>query len=606
MAGRSSPRIEISVWAPDARRVDLVLPSVQGLQASTQPLEAQEGGWFEHPGLPGGADYFFRLDGGNAFPDPRSAWQANGVHGPSRVVDHSAFKWLDVGFEAPALGDGLIYELHIGTFSEAGTFEGAIAHLDHLVALGVTHVEVMPIAEFPGRWGWGYDGVSLFAPHNRYGGPRGFKLFVQACHQRGLAVILDVVYNHLGPRGNYLGQFGPYFTQAYRTPWGPALNFDGPNSDEVRRFFCDNALMWLRDYHVDGLRLDSAHSLFDRTAVHVLEQIGEAVSALSEELGRPLHLIAETDSNDSRYVRSPDKGGYGLDAMWSDDFHHALHARLTGETGGYYVDYGDLNALAKTLRKGFALDGCHSSYRGRRHGRPLPTRWADGEADGTVNGPGRRLVWFVQNHDQIGNRPQGDRLSSSAGIERARLGAAFLLMAPATPLIFQGEEWAATSAFPYFTDHDEPGLARAVCRGRRRELAHFGWPRKPAMLSPQDAETFRRAQLHWREPASGDHAETLGFFRALIELRRNTPALRDGRFDLCSVSFDEQAGWLCLLRGPIGVWGNFSEQPLSRPIPAGFDLKLASSSGVKAEAGALQLPPVSAAVLIRKNACQPG
>ncbi len=384
----------LRVWAPAAQTVDALV----GKGEQRVPMRARDGGWWaSDEAVPAGTDYRFSLDGGAPLPDPRSRWQPAGIDGVSRTVDVRSFGWTDAGWQPPPLADGLVYELHVGTFSVEGTFQGAVAHLDHLVELGVTHIELMPVAEFPGARGWGYDGVDLYAPHSAYGGPDGLWRLVDAAHERGLAVLLDVVYNHLGPAGNYLGSYGPYFTDRYATPWGSAVNFDGPQSDEVRAFFIDNALMWLRDYHLDGLRLDAVHAIFDMSAVHILEELAGAVGELAGQLGRPLALIAESDLNDPRLIRDRSLGGYGLDAQWSDDFHHALHSVLTGERSGYYADFGSLGDLAITLRQGYRYAGDHSPFRQRRHGRPQPN------LDGT------RLLGYAQNHDQIGNRALGER-----------------------------------------------------------------------------------------------------------------------------------------------------------------------------------------------------
>ncbi|HVF20015.1 MAG TPA: malto-oligosyltrehalose trehalohydrolase, partial [Mycobacteriales bacterium] len=441
------------VWAPDASTVELI-----ALERRT-PMAAEPGGWWSvdvreaHPG----ADYAFSLDGSDPLPDPRSRWQPAGVHGPSRVVDLGPFRWSDDEWTPPPLATGIVYELHVGTFSPEGTFDGAIDRLDHLVDLGVTHVELLPVAQFSGDRGWGYDGVDLYAVHEAYGGPPGLARLVDACHARGLAVVMDVVYNHLGPAGNYLDRFGPYFTDRYRTPWGTAINFDDAGSDEVRAFVVDNAVMWLRDYHCDGLRLDAVHAIYDQSAVHLLEELQTRVDALSAELGRALVLIAESDLNDPRVVTPRERGGFGLAAQWSDDFHHALHATLTGERGGYYTDFDGLGDLATALGSVFVYDGRHSAYRGRRHGRPV----------GSL--PTTAFLGYLQDHDQVGNRATGERSSHLLTVEQLEVGAALVLLSPFVPMLFQGEEWGARTPFLYFTDHDDPELADAVRTGRRAE-----------------------------------------------------------------------------------------------------------------------------------------
>lgn len=571
------------VWAPRPKRVEVqVAGGRHALQAGA------DGWWTAVVAAAGpGSDYGFVLDGEGPFPDPRSAWQPKGVHGLSRVVDHAAFRWSDAGFQAPPLGAALIYELHVGTFTPEGTFEAATARLDHLVQLGVTHVELMPVNEFPGARGWGYDGVDLFAPHHAYGGPDGLKRLVNACHTRGLAVLLDVVYNHLGPSGNYLGLYAPYFSRRYSTPWGDAVNFDGPDSDEVRRFFCDNALMWLRDYHFDGLRLDAVHAICDTSAQPFLEQLGQEVDELEAQLGRHLVVIPESDLNDPRLLWSRERGGYGLDAQWSDDFHHALHTVLTGERDGYYRDFGTLSELAQALRQAFVYAGRYSAHRRRRHGRP-PTGLS-----------GHRFLGYLQNHDQVGNRARGERLSQLVSPGRLKIGAALVLTAPFVPMLFQGEEWGASTPFQYFTDHQEPELANAVREGRRREFAAFGW--KPEEVpDPQAAETFERSKLQWEELTRPPHAEMLEWHRQLIRLRRTDPALSDGRLEHVRTRFDQAAQWFVLERGPISVACNLAAQPQPVPLrPAPHATLLSSPPNLKAGQDAVPLPPDGVAVLKR-------
>ena len=534
------------------------------------------------------AEYRFALDGGAPLPDPRSLFQPRGVHGPSRVVDHGAFRWTDQQWRAGPLSAAVIYELHLGTFTPDGTFDAAIERLDYLVDLGITHVELMPVVEFPGLRGWGYDGVDLYAPHHGYGGPDGLKRLVNACHARGLAVLLDVVYNHLGPDGNYLASFGPYFTDRYHTPWGEAVNLDGADSDEVRRFFCDNALMWLRDYRIDGLRIDAVHALFDQSATPFLEQLAGEVEALGAGLGRRLVLIAESDLNDPRIVRPASVGGHGLDAAWNEDFHHALHAVLTGERAGYYADFGTVGGLATALRDGFIYGGRYSVYRRRRHGRAV------GGLDGHA------FVGFLQNHDQVGNRARGERLSQLVSPGLLKIGAALVLTSPFVPMIFHGEEWGAGTPFLYFTDHEDPALARAVSDGRRREFAAFGIEAKD-VPDPQAPETFRRSKLDWTELAREPHAPMLDWYRRLIRLRRDHPELTDGRLDRLRVSFDERERWLCVERGSLTIACNLSDAP--RSVPLALDrprsVRLASDSVVTLAAEAIELPPTSVAILGR-------
>jgi maltooligosyltrehalose trehalohydrolase len=574
---------EFRVWAPHAEKVELVVDEER------LPMQTANRGWWtvELPAAGPGSDYGFSLDGGPVLPDPRSPWQPRGVHGPSRLVDHGEFNWTDGGWRGVHLPSAVLYELHVGTFSPEGTFDGAIRNLDHLVELGVTAVELMPIVEFSGGRGWGYDGVDLYAPHSGYGGPDGLKRLVDACHARGLGVVLDIVYNHLGPSGNYLAQYGPYFTDRHHTNWGDAVNFDGPGSDEVRGFVVDNALMWLRDYHADGLRLDAVHAISDESAVHVLEQLADAVRRLAAHVGRPLFLIAESDLNDPRFVRDTALGGYGLDAAWADEWHHALHAVLTGETDGYYEDFGSLARLAKALRRAWVYDGTWSPHRQRTHGRP-PTGLS-----------GHRFVVCTQNHDQVGNRAVGERTSQLVGEGRLRIAAALLLTAPFVPMLFQGEEWGAGTPFQYFTDHEDPELGRAVSQGRRREFAAFGW-QPDDVPDPQDEDTFERSKLDWSELDRDPHAGLLEWYRRLLRLRRELPELTDGRIDRVDVSFDEAGRWLVVRRGSVAVACNLAAEARQVPLPLPASaIILASAAGIDlaADRQSVTLPPNSVAVL---------
>jgi maltooligosyltrehalose trehalohydrolase len=479
-----------------------------------------------------------------------------------------------------------MYELHVGTFTPQGTFTAIIDKLDYLAQLGITHVELMPVAEFSGSRGWGYDGADLYAPHHAYGTPDDLKRLVDACHNRGLAVVLDVVYNHLGPAGNHLARFAPYFTERYATPWGKAINFDDSGSEQVRRFFCDNALMWLRDYHFDGLRIDAVHAIIDTSAMHFLEQLACEVSDLEAQTGRHLALIAESDLNDPRLVRSRDIGGYGVEAQWSDDFHHALHAILTGECDGYYADFGSMADLAKALQHAFVYDGRYSEFRGRRHGRP-------------ANGlSGHAFLGYLQNHDQIGNRARGERSSQLISTGRLKLAAALIMTAPFIPMLFQGEEWGASSPFLYFTDHQDPELGRAVTEGRRREFAAFSAHRTD-VPDPQARETFERSKLNWSERDHDAHRELLEWHRALIALRRKIPALSNGRLEQVNVRFDEDARWLVLTRSEVAVACNVGNQMQRVAIGCGEkpQILLASEQQIRLSGGRLELPPDSVAVV---------
>ena len=563
-------RHEFRVWVPRAEAsVDVVIGDDRH---PMRPCGGDGGGWWEATvdGAGPGTRYVFSIDGGPGRPDPRSAFQPEGIDGPSELVDHGAFAWTDDGWTGVSLPDAVVYELHVGTFTDAGTFDAAIEKLPHLVDLGVDVVELLPVAEFSGDRGWGYDGVDLYAPHHAYGGPDGLKRFVDAAHAAGIAVVLDVVYNHLGPAGNYLAEFGPYFTDKYSTPWGMAVNVDAPGSDEVRRFFVDNALMWLRDYHVDGLRLDAVHAIIDMSAVHLLEQLAVEAEALEVELGRDVFLIAETDLNDPRIVSRRDAGGYGIDAQWNDDFHHCLHTILTGERAGYYESFGSIEQLATSYRRGFVFAGEYDPHRGRSHGRP-PTGI-----------PAWRFLGYLQNHDQVGNRAQGERSSHLLSPEALRLAAGLVLTAPFVPMLFQGEEWAASSPFQYFTDHHDPELGHAVSEGRRSEFSYFGWSPED-VPDPQDRATFDRSKLRWDELDAEDHASMLDWHRRLIELRRSHPALGPGTFEDLDVHASEEEGWIVVVRRApsttAAIVANLSDQPVRVPLGefGNFSRVLASS-----------------------------
>ena len=571
------------VWAPAAERVEL---EVAGGRRPMAPAAGQ--GWWqaELPAAGHDVDYAFRLDGGEPLPDPRSPRQPFGSQGVSRTYDHSAFRWTDRGWRGGPLHGSVIYELHIGTFTPEGTFDAAARRLDHLRDLGVDTVELMPVAAFPGSHGWGYDGINVWAVHEPYGGPDGLKRFVDACHARRLAVFLDVVYNHVGV-GNRLAAFGPYFTDAHVTPWGPAVNLDQPGSDEVRDFLIGNALMWLRDYHLDGLRLDAVHALEDRRALHFLEELAAEVQALAALLNRELVLIAESDANDPRLVTSREAGGYGLAAQWSDDFHHAVHAAVTGERQGYYGDFGSLAALAKTLTRVFFHDGVWSAFRGRTHGRQVDV----------FRVPAHRFLGYLQDHDQVGNRAAGDRISAAVPSDLVKVGAGLILTAPYTPMLFMGEEWGASTPWQYFTDHTDPGLARAVTQGRRAEFADFGWG-AAEVPDPQDEATFLRSKLDWSELEQGCHAELLQWYRELIALRRARPELTDPRLGRVHVDYDEAERWLVVRRGRLRVVANLGPRgqrvSLDRPVAA---VLAASVPGVTADSGVITVPATSITVV---------
>ncbi|MGH6656390.1 MAG: malto-oligosyltrehalose trehalohydrolase [Actinocrinis sp.] len=544
----------VRVWAPRAGKVELVLGDERLPMGQVESAPGR-GGWWEletDAAVPG-ADYAFCIDGGPPRPDPRSRHQPHGVHEAGRLVDPSRFRWTDGGWTGRTPAGAVVYELHVGTFTPEGTFDAALARLDHLAQLGIDVVELMPVAAFPGEHGWGYDGVALWAVHEPYGGPEGLARFVDACHARGISVLLDVVYNHLGPSGNYLAEFGPYFTDKHHTPWGWAVNLDDAGSDEVRAFIVDNAQSWLRDYHLDGLRLDAVHALADTRALHVLEQLSTAVDDLSVRLGRNLTLIAETDLNDPRIVTPRTHGGHGVHAQWNDDFHHALHSLLTGERQAYYADFGEIAAVVKTLTGAYFHDGTWSSFRGRTHGRAIDTGLLGGD----------RFVAFLQDHDQIGNRAQGDRITGSLSAGRARIGAALLLTSPFTPMLFMGEEWGASTPWQYFTDHPDQDLGAAIREGRQGEFARHGWSAQQ-VPDPQAPETFERSKLDWDEIANADHGALLAWYRRLIALRHSDPDLSDPRLTEVRADFDESAAWLVVRRGAVRVAVNLAahEQPV--------------------------------------------
>ena len=570
------------LWAPKAGKA-----SVQ-IAGQKYPLQKTAGGWWQADveAANPGTDYaYFLNDEELALPDPRSLWQPNGIHGTSRVFDHKAFHWNDAEWQAPPLSSAIVYELHIGTFTPEGTFDAAQTKLDALRELGVTHVEIMPVNSFPGIQGWGYDGVDLFAPHEPYGGPEALKRLVNACHEKGLAVILDVVYNHFGPDGNYLGKFAPYLTDLHHTPWGDAVNLEDSDSYEVRRFFCDNALMWLRDYHFDGLRLDAVHAYMDRSAINFMEQIASEVHELKGYTGRNYVVIAESDLNDPQVVTAPEAGGYGMDAQWSDDFHHALFTLLHQEQGkGYYDDFGSLEKLVKSLTQIFVYDGEYSKYRQRHHGRPVAGLSA------------HHFIGFIQNHDQVGNRATGDRVEQIIGFDRAKVAAGVVLTAPFIPMIYQGEEYAASTPFQYFADHEDPETAKAVSAGRKKEFAAFGWD-EDVIPDPEDPETFKRSKLNWDEVYRDRHREMLDWFKQMIHLRRSSPSLNDGDLSHAKVRYDAEKCWLVMDRGRMQILVNLGPNSVDLEVPARYTLAACSRPAVVPSAGGITLPADTFAVL---------
>ncbi|GAB2968396.1 malto-oligosyltrehalose trehalohydrolase [Frigoribacterium salinisoli] len=578
------------VWAPSASTVRL------SLDGEVHPMTADDGGWFRAPsGLdegPGHRYGFLLDDADQPLPDPRSRRQPDGVHGLSETVDLDAFAWTDEGWTGRQLAGSVVYELHIGTFTPAGTLDSAIERLPHLVDLGVDLVEVLPVNAVNGTWNWGYDGVDWYAVTEAYGGPEAYQRFVDACHAAGLGVVQDVVYNHLGPSGNYLPTYGPYLSSKHANTWGDNVNLDDDGAHEVREFILRNALMWLDDFHVDALRLDAVHALKDDSEVHLLQEMATRVSALSAHLRRPLTLIAESDMNDPRLITPRDGGGYGpehrqgygLDAQWSDDFHHAVHVALTGETTGWYEDFASLDALAKVLTKGFFHDGTWSSFRERDHGHPVDTEHT----------PAWRLVVANQNHDQIGNRAIGDRLAETLDDGQLVIAAALTLTSPFTPMLFMGEEWAASTPWQFFTSHPEPELGEATAKGRIEEFAKLGWD-ESTVPDPQDPQTFERSKLDWSELEGGRHAVVLDAYRRLAALRRSEPDLTDPRFDRTSVEHDAEARWLVLHRGDLRVVVNFAEQPATLEVAA--DEVLFTSDASVTAGSSLTLPAHSVAVV---------
>ena len=567
------------VWAPTATTVELELPD----PGSVLPMQpGPDGCWsLDLPDAGHGTDYLFRVDGRAGRPDPRSAWQPDGVHGPSRVFDPARHAWRDAGWPGRDAAGAVVYELHVGTFTAAGTLDAATERLDHLVALGVDLVELMPVCAFPGLHGWGYDGVAPYSVHQPYGGPAALQRFVDACHTRGLGVCLDVVHNHLGPEGNYLSDFGPYFTTRHHTPWGAAVNLDGDGSARVRRYLADSALRWFRDFHVDALRLDAVHALKDDSPRHFLAQLADETAGLAAELGRPLSLVAESDLNDPAVVEPTADGGRGMTAQWSDDVHHAVHAWLTGERQGYYADFGDGDVLARTLTRVFRHAGEWSAFRGRPWGRPVdPDRH-----------PGHRFVAFLQSHDQVGNRARGDRIGHALSPAALAAGAALLLTSAFTPMLFMGEEWGASTPWQYFCDFTDPDLAKAVTEGRYAEFAAHGWA-EGDVPDPQDPATRAASVLRWQEAGTGRHAELLRWYTDLLALRRREPDLQADR--LAEVRVEATADRAVVRRGSLLVAVNLAGEPFVPEPPV--EAVLLAWGTAEAAAGRLLLGPRSVAV----------
>ena len=573
-----------ALWSPYASSVELVTAT-----GRTPMTRSEDAWWTSEAELGHGDRYAFSIDGGDPRPDPRGAALPDGPHGWSAWFDADAFEWTDGSWTGRDLAGSVIYETHVGTFTPEGTLDSAIERLPHLVDLGVDVVELLPVGSFPGQHNWGYDGVAPYSVHEPYGGPAALQRFVDAAHGHGLAVWLDVVYNHLGPDGNYLGEIGPYFTDKHATPWGQGLNLDGPDSDEIRRWVLDNVQRWLRDFHIDGLRLDAVHELHDESALHVLEEMAREVDELAAATGRSLWLVAESDRNDPRTVTPRGDGlavgGQGLDGQWADDIHHALHVALTGETQGYYGDFAGPEALTKVLGTPFFHDGTYSSFRGRRHGRPVDPA--------TV--PGWRFVASLQTHDQVGNRALGDRLSGAQlDLDPGVLacGAAMLLTSPYTPMLFMGEEWGARTPWQFFTDHTNPEIARLTAEGRRGEFASHGWDADD-VPDPQDPATFASSKLDWSEPATAPHDRLLGWYRDLLALRRSEPDLRDARLGTAEVSWVDRR--LSVRRGGHLVLVNLSDEPWD--VDTSGEVVLSWAPDVVVQDGRVSVPERSPVVL---------
>jgi maltooligosyltrehalose trehalohydrolase len=573
--------VEFAVWAPDRARVRL---EVDG--GVHEMGRARDGWWRVDAAAGPESDYAYLLDDDpTPLPDPRSRWQPHGVHGRSRLYDPRAFTWTDQAWTGHALPGCVIYELHVGTFTTSGTFDSAIERLDHLVDLGVDLVEVLPVNAVDGPRNWGYDGVLWYAVTENYGGPAAFQRFVDACHGRGLGLVLDVVYNHLGPSGAYLDRFGPYF--AGSNIWGPSLNLDGAGSDEVRRYVIDNALMWLRDFHVDGLRLDAVHALRDSRAANLLEELAVEVVALEAHTRRPLSLIAESDLNDPRLVTAREGGGYGLHAQWDDDIHHQVHAALTGERQGYYTDFGELQGLAATLRGAFFHSDTTSAFRHRRHGRPVDIHRI----------PGHRFLAYLQNHDQIGNRASGDRISATLSPGLLACGAALILCSPYTPMLFMGEEWGASTPWQFFSYFPDPELREAVRAGRTREFAEHGWDAEASVPDPNAETTFTDSRLDWSEREREPHAGLLRLHRELLALRREYPELSDPWLDRLGVDVDEVARTIVLRRATLRVVVNLGPAHAVVELDAASGVVVLSSADAVCDGGTVTVPGESFAVV---------
>lgn len=560
---------EFVVWAPFLEEIELeiITPAERIV-----PMEKDPAGYWRGvaPSVLEGTLYRYRLASDKVSPDPASHSQPHGVHEASQVINHTSFTWEDKGWKGIPLSRMIMYELHVGAFTPEGTFDAIIRRLGELKELGVNAIELMPVAQFPGERNWGYDGVYPFSVQASYGGPAGLKRLVNECHKHGVAVILDVVYNHLGPEGNYLSEFGPYFTDRYKTPWGRAVNFDGPYSDDVRNFFIENAFHWFENYHIDALRLDAVHAIFDMSAYPFLEELAERVGLLSKAVGRKLYLIAESSLNDSKLIRPGELGGYGLDAQWIDDFHHSVHTLLTGEKVGYYVDFGRIDHLVKSLREGYVLTGEYSAYRKRRHGNSSKDR------------PASQFVVCTKNHDQIGNRMLSERMSALVSFEALKLDAAITVLSPFIPLFFMGEEYAEDAPFLYFVSHSDPDLIEAVRKGRKEEFESFDWQGEPP--DPQSPDTFEKSRIHWEKRTEGRHRVMLDFYKRLLRARVEIPALSNLDKNSLDVSGREDSRVVTLRRwhgsSNVCMFFSFNEQDVkfAPALPGGKWKKILDSS----------------------------
>lgn len=572
------------VWAPVARSLCVIIGPGDGERTLGMSKDGM-GYWaVEADGIAPWSDYLYLLNGEKRRADPASHFQPHGISGPSRVVDHG-FPWDDGGWKGLPLEDLVIYEVHTGTFTPEGTFQAIVPRLDELKDFGITAVELMPVGQFPGARNWGYDGVFLFAPQDTYGGPQGLKTLVNECHRRGIAVILDVVYNHFGPEGNYIAEFGPYFNPTYRTPWGDAINFDNRQSNEVRNFYIENAFNWYTRYHIDGLRLDAIHAIYDFSATPFLKELRRSVAGLSNALGRELLVIAESDRNDPGVIRDVEACGPSLDAVWNDDFHHSVHALLTDEKNGYYADFGKKEDLLKALKEGFVYSGQYSVYRQRNFGAS------------SAGIPGNRFIVFSQNHDQVGNRMLGERLSSLVDLESLKLAAGVTVLSPCIPLLFMGEEYGEANPFLYFIDHSDESLVEAVRKGRREEFMEFLWGQEPP--DPKGIETFERSRLDWEKRASDKGSILRGFYKTLISLRKKHPSFTRFERDSQEFSASREAPVFFMKR-----WTgardedsfcifNFSKEDIkiSAPFPEGRWINTLSSAG-REWGGPGSLPPL--------------